>query len=132
MDSKNIKNGYYKLKTDDGPKWLHFSRLFIDKIKEVSGKNILEFGEYLKSLDNDLNMMSQFDAITDLTMAAMMAYDEKEGNDIDYDLYKVGEWLYWAMEEDEKVLVNIFDALKAATESRGKSRKGRFTPPKRK
>ena len=83
MANKSTKNGYYKLKTKDGDKWLHFSRLFISKLEEVSGKNISQFGELLQSLDNSLDLYGQFDAITDLSMAAMLAHDEKEGNDID-------------------------------------------------
>ena len=129
--NKSIKNGYYKLKTKDGDKWLHFSRLFISKIKEVSGKNIVEFGSYVSSLDESLNWQDQFDAITDLSMAAMLAHDEKEGNDIDYDLYKVGEWLYEATEKDDKVISDIFKALKQNLPEPGKNREGRFTPPKK-
>lgn len=128
---KSKQNGYYKLKTKDGDKWLHFSRLFVTKLKEVSGKNIVEFGEHLKTLDDSLNLTDQFDAITDLTMAAMLANDEKEGNDIDYDLYKVGEWLYYATEESSGVLADIIKTLQMATQKPGKQRKGRFSPPMR-
>ena len=130
--NKTKKNGYYKLKTKDGDRWLHFSRLFITKIKEVSGKDILEYGEYLKTLDNNLDVTKQFDAVTDLTIAAMMAYDEKEGNDIDYNLYKVGEWLYAAVEEDDRIIKGIFDTLNESLPKPGKIREGRFTPPVKK
>ena len=100
--NKSIKNGYYKLKTKDGDKWLHFSRLFISKLEEVSGKNIVEYGEYLKRIRRkSLDLTEQFDAITDLVHSAgIIANDEKEGNDIDYDSYK--GWrvvLYYATEE---------------------------------
>ena len=128
---KNKNNGYYKLKTKDGDKWLHFSRLFISKIEEVSGKDIVEFGHDLQLLDGSLDLTKQFDAITDLVMAGMLAYDEKNGNDVDYDLYKVGEWLYEATEKDDKVISNIFKALKQNLPEPGKNREGRFTPPKK-
>ena len=124
------ENGYYKLKTKDGDKWLHYSRLFLTRLEEVSGKDIVKFGEHLMSLDNSLNMEAQFDALTDLTMAAMLAYDEKEGNEIDYDLYKVGEWLYNAVEEDDKVFSDIINTLQAAT-SPGKQKEGRYRPQKK-
>ena len=126
--NKTTKNGYYKLKTTDGDKWLHFSRLFIDKIQEVSGKDITEFGSHLKMLDETMDSTSQFDAVTDLVMAAMMAHDEKEGKDIDYNLYKVGEWLYHATEEDDTVIAGIFSALNDSLPKQGKQREGRFTP----
>ena len=129
--NKSTKNGYYKLKTKDGDKWLHFSRLFISKLKEVSGKDINEFGEFLKSLDGSLDINAQFDAMTDLVMAGMLAYDEKEGNDTAYTLYNVGEWLHYACEEDESVLQGVFDALNGAMPKPGKKRAGRFTPPKK-
>ena len=128
---KNIKNAFYKLKTEDGEKWIHFNRLFVSKIKDVSGKDINQFGKHLQSLDNMLNWEEQFDAITDLVMAGMLAHDENEGNDITYDIEKVGEWLYYAMEEDDKVLANIFEALTSSTRRLGKKRTGRFTPPKK-
>ena len=130
--NKTKKNGYYKLKTKDGDRWLHFSRLFITKIKEISGKDILEYGEYLRSLDDSLDITEQFDAVTDLAMAAMLAYDEKEGNDIDYDLYKVGKWIFEATEKDETVIKGIFDTLNESLPKPGKIREGRFTPPVRK
>ena len=129
--NKSIKNGYYKLKTKDGDKWIHFSRLFISKLEEVSGKNIVEYGKYLRSLDEGLDITAQFDAITDLVMAGMLAHDEKEGNDIDYNLHKVGEWIYLATEEDDQVISNIYKALNGSLPKPGKKRVGRFTPPKK-
>ena len=117
MVSKNINNGYYKLKTEDGDKWLHFSRLFISKLEEVTGKNLVEYGEHLQSVDESIDITDQFDAVTDITMAAMAAYDEKNGNDVDYDLYKVGKWLWSACETDEMVIADIITAETGKEES---------------
>ena len=129
--NKTTKNGYYKLKTKDGDKWLHFSRLFVSKIKEVTDRDIVDYGEYLKTLDNSMDITEQFDAITDLVMAAMMSYDEANGQDSDYTAYNVGEWLYEATEDDDKVIEGIFDALNNSLPKPGKTREGRFSPPRK-
>ena len=139
--NKSTQNGYYKLKiyqpsednklTRTGSRWLCFNRLFGTKIKEVTGKDIFEFGEYLKQLDESIDLAEKFDAFTDLAHAAMLAYSEKEGEDIDYTGYNVGEWLYYAMENDDTVLLGITSALQNSLPKPGKKRAGRFTPPQK-
>ena len=108
------ERGYYELKWGDQSKWMHLaSRTFIGQIQEVTGKDIVAFGKDLSSTD-DKPQQEQFDKITDLVHAGFRAYDLEEGIDIDYNAYKVGNWLWEACNESDLVISGVYDTLNAA------------------
>ena len=113
---------------------MHFSRIFISKIKEVTGKSMTGFGQemvkveakikdFVESLKNEETMTTemmeqyeklnweQFDLFTDLVYAGMLAYSAEINEEVDYDQQIVGSWLWDAMNQDDKVLVGINKAL---------------------
>lgn len=116
---KILEKGYYELKWGDESKWLHFSRTSLSQLKKLTGKDIVEFGDELtKETDED----SQFDLVTDLIHSGFIAYDLEEGNDIDYNSYKVGNWLWLAIQDDQDIMKNIIKALEASLPKAGKQK----------
>ena len=88
------EKGYYQLKWGDNAKWMHLaSRTFIGQIQEVTGKDMVTFGKELAETDGK-GEQEQFNKITDLVHAGFRAYDLEEDIEIDYNAYKVGNWLH--------------------------------------
>ena len=139
--AKISENGYYQLPiytldektntyTQEEGKWTHFgTRKFVLNLQELTGKNLVEFGQYMKEIEDSIDLYDHFDAFTDLLEAAMRAYYQEQGKTIDFDTIKVGEWLYHAMENADKVMENINKALVESLPKAGKKKEGRFRPP---
>ena len=80
---------------------------FIANLQELTGKDITTWGKDLKDKDT----FGQGLAICELMYAAMAAFDQEEGNDIDYNIYKVRNWGVEAMNNDGELAKNIMDCL---------------------
>ncbi len=94
--AKTVQQGYYKLKGVN--KWLHFSMNCWVNLKQDSGKDIGTFGkEY-----DDADTIGKFMILTEVAYAAAKAYDQEEGNDIDYNIFKVRTWMEALKEDDAK------------------------------
>ena len=109
---KTIERGYFSIETDEGTKWAHFSRTFMGQLAEISDQDIVSVGKILENPDADPG--DQFDAITLLLHAGVRAYDLENDIEIDYNKYKVGNWLWDAMQEDADVAANLMKALMAS------------------
>ena len=108
---KTKERGYFKLDTPDGVKWAHFSRTFITQLQKHTGKDLVTWGQEINKTDDTL---TQFDAITDVLYAGMISFCLEEDLEQDFNLYKVGNWLWDSMNEDDNVASEIFETLQAA------------------
>ncbi len=111
MSIKTKERGYLKLNTENGPKYAHFSRTFWGQLKEVSGQDLVSLG---KSFQEEKSTEEQFDAITDLLESGFRAYDLENDIEIDYNTYKVGNWLWEAMNQDDNIGTEIIETLTAS------------------
>lgn len=82
----NKQRGYYSLKIGDKNRTMHFSMNFWASLTEV-----LDVG--LQDLEKVFSDKSQLSSIRAIIYCGLLAYDQEEGNEIDYNIYKVGSWL---------------------------------------
>ena len=82
----NKKRGYYSLKIGGKNRTMHFSMNFWANFTDLLNipldglSTLFEKGVSIKT-------------IRTLIYSALLAYDQEEGNEIDYTIYKVGSWL---------------------------------------
>lgn len=82
----NKQRGYYSLKIGGKNRTMHFSMNFWASLTEV-----LDVG--LQDLEKVFSDKSQLSSIRAIIYCGLLAYDQEEGNNIDYNIYKVGSWL---------------------------------------
>ena len=97
----NKKRGYYSLKIGGKIRTLHFSMNFWANFTDLLGISLDGLG---KVFENGISIT----AIRALVYSGLLAYDQEEGNEIDYNEYKVGFWLE-DINQDE--LVKIVNAM---------------------
>ena len=101
----NKKRGYYSLTIGGKKRTLHFSMnfwaAFTDTLK-------ISLSDIDKVFTNELNLNS----IRALVYAGILAFDQEEGNEIDYNLFKVGAWL------DDITTEQFNEIVSTLTESR--------------
>ena len=107
---KTIERGYFKLEFDEGAKWMHFSMTFLNQLKEIAGEDIMELIEKLNELENQ-PVGDIYAIVTCLCYAGLRAYDLEEDNEIDYNEYKVANWLTEATKKDPDTGPKIKEAL---------------------
>lgn len=95
------QRGYYKAKLGGKTRTLHFSMNFWSNFTESLGVSLDNIGEYFA---NGLSIK----AIRSLVYSALLAYDQEEGNEIDYNEFKVGIWLE---DVDAKILEEMIAAM---------------------
>ena len=82
----NKKRGYYSLSIGGKQRTLHFSMNFWAAFTDELQISLTEIDQVFS---NALNLNS----IRALVYSSLLAYDQEEGNEIDYNLFKVGAWL---------------------------------------
>lgn len=82
----NKKRGYYSLSIGGKQRTLHFSMNFWAAFTDEMQISLTEIDQVFS---NALNLNS----IRALVYSGLLAYDQEEGNEIDYNLFKVGAWL---------------------------------------
>ena len=82
----NKKQGYYSLKLGGKKRTLHFSMNFWASLTEELGVGLQDL---YKVFSNEMAISS----VRAIIYCGMIAYDQEEGNEIDYNVYKVGNWL---------------------------------------
>lgn len=82
----NKKRGYYSLSIGGKQRTLHFSMNFWAAFTDELQISLTEIDQVFS---NALNLNS----IRALVYSGLLAYDQEEGNEIDYNLFKVGAWL---------------------------------------
>lgn len=81
----NKQRGYFTIKLGGKNRTMHFSMNFWAAFTDELGISI---GDIDKVFNNQIN----FTTIRALVYAGILAYDQEEGNQIDYNVYKVGAW----------------------------------------
>jgi hypothetical protein len=82
----NKKRGYYSLMIGEKNRTLHFSMNFWAAFTDELNISLYQIDKFFSS---SLNL----NTIRALVYAGLLAYDQEEGNEIDYNIYKVGAWL---------------------------------------
>ena len=93
--NKTTTNGYYTVKSID--KTLHFSMNAWYNLKESTGNELTDYGNALK----EGSELEKAIALSDIIFAGMKAYDQEEGNEIDYNIYKIRGWLGGEIKADD-------------------------------
>jgi hypothetical protein len=97
----NKKRGYYTLTLGGRKRTMHFSMNFWTAFTEEMNVPLDKIGEVF---DGGISLSG----IRALIYAGILAHDQEEGNDIDYNIYKVGSWLD---EVDASELEKIVQAM---------------------
>mgnify|MGYP003959978847 FL=1 len=82
----NRKRGYYTLKLGGKNRTLHFSMNFWANFTEAQGVALDQIGEIF-------SQGLSLSAIRDLIYSALLANDQENNNEIDYNKFTVGAWL---------------------------------------
>jgi len=82
----NRKRGYYTLKLGGKNRTLHFSMNFWANFTEAQGETLGQIGEIF-------SQGLSLSAIRDLIYSALLANDQENNNEIDYNKFTVGAWL---------------------------------------
>jgi len=82
----NRKRGYYTIKLGGKNRTLHFSMNFWANFTEAQGVALDQIGEIFSE---GLSLS----AIRDLIYSALLANDQENNNEIDYNKFTVGAWL---------------------------------------
>jgi len=97
----NKQRGFFAIKLGGKQRTMHFSMNFWAAFTDELGISI---GQIDKVFSAEMN----FNTLRALVYAGILAYDQEEGNLIDYNVYKVGAWCDELTTED---FTNITNAL---------------------
>lgn len=101
----NKKRGYYTITLGGKERTLHFSMNFWANFTDLMGISLDKLGEIFEG-------GISISAIRALVYSAILAYDQEEGNEIDYNQFKVGAWL------EDLNAEQLTDIVNAMTQSR--------------
>ena len=96
---ENRKRGYCQLKIGGKIRTLHFSMNFWAAFEQASGYSISEID---KVFGSGLSLSS----MRALVYSGLLAYDQENGNEIDYTIYSVGDWMEDMTPDSLTLLVN--------------------------
>lgn len=82
----NKRRGYYTTKLGGRQRTLHFSMNFWANFTDIMDVPLDKIGELFSG-------GVSVSAIRALVYSAILAFDQEEGNEIDYNEFKVGSWL---------------------------------------
>ena len=97
----NKKRGYYTLNLGGKQRVMHFSMNFWANFTDILDISLEKIGEVF---ENGVSIKS----LRALVYSGLLAYDQEEGNEIDYNEFKVGNWLE---DVDEKMLTDMIDSM---------------------
>ena len=95
----NKKRGYYTLELGGQKRNLHFSMNFWANFTDILKMPLDKIGNIF---DGGLSITG----IRALVYSGLLAYDQEEGNEIDYNEFKVGSWLEDLKPEELENMVN--------------------------
>jgi len=82
----NKRRGYYTTKLGGRQRTLHFSMNFWANFTEIMNVPLDKIGDLFAG-------GVSISAIRALVYSAILAFDQEEGNEIDYNQFKIGSWL---------------------------------------
>jgi hypothetical protein len=95
----NQKRGYCQLNIGGKIRTLHFSMNFWAAFEQASGFSISEIDKVFSS---GLSLSS----MRALVYSGLLAYDQENGNEIDYTIYTVGDWMEDVDQNQLTLIVN--------------------------
>ena len=95
----NKKRGYYTIELGGKQRTLHFSMNFWANFTDILNISLDKLGEVF-------NGGISISAIRALVYSAILAYDQEEGNEIDYNQFKVGAWLEDLNQEELEKMIS--------------------------
>ena len=107
MAKSNKLRGYLDLPTNDGNKTIHFSMNFVAVLQDLVEGDLTEMLTKLPTLDS----IAQSEMLSQITFAGLAAYALEEDLEVDYNLFKVRDWLYAVMQDDKKYLETLLETL---------------------
>ena len=119
------QRGYYDLKTDEGVQTLHFSANCWYNVLEDTGMQADVFGNKLQELFNAKvpDTLKILNHLTDLAYAAAKAYDQEQGNKIEYNRFKVRDWMASLKEEDSNAFALAMTGASEVPDKKGKQKR---------
>ena len=115
MNTANKYKGYFDFPVGEGEtKKMHFSMNFVFLLQDITEKD-------LTTWLTDLEKASETDqgfGLCQIVFAALAAYDLEEENEVDYNVYKVRNWVFNALMEDPDLPQAL---MKAMTDALGGS-----------
>jgi len=116
----NKKRGYIDIKVGNKNRTLHFSMNFWSEFTEQLGISLQDIGG---AFQNGISIKG----LRALVYSAILANDQENGNEIDYNLFTVGAWLDELDAEKINEIVEVMlqskilgNSLNGETESKGK------------
>ena len=97
----NPQRGYYSLHIGGKERTLHFSMNFWVAFEQATGFGI---GQLSEVFAGGISLMT----IRGIIYAGLLANDQEQGNEIDYTIYSVGEWL---ADIEASEITNISEAM---------------------
>jgi hypothetical protein len=97
----NQKRGYCQLNIGGKIRTLHFSMNFWAAFEQASGFSISEID---KVFGSGLSLSS----MRALVYSGLLAFDQENGNEVDYTIYSVGDWME---DVDQSALTLIVETL---------------------
>ena len=95
---------------------MHFSMNFVFLLSEIVDDNLTDWLGKLGTLEN----VDQGIALSQLAFAGLAAYDQEEGNDVDYNAFKVRDWLYNALEDNPSIAEEMLAVMEKSFSQVGK------------
>tara|TARA_R110002012_G_scaffold321131_3_gene547709 strand:- start:3307 stop:3702 length:396 start_codon:yes stop_codon:yes gene_type:complete len=95
----NKKRGYYTLKLGGKNRTLHFSMNFWANFTDLLNVPLDKIGEIFEG-------GISISAIRGLVYSGLLAYDQEENNEVDYNEFKVGSWLEDITQTDLEKMIN--------------------------
>ena len=125
---KTITNGYYQLPNEQ---WLHFSTNCWYNLQHNTGKSVTAWFEEYEELTKKNDILGRYNLLAELAFAAARAYDQEEDNEIDYNFFKVRNWMSEVKAEDA---LDLFKAVSwnANLPDSGKKQEGSKETPTKK
>ena len=118
MTKANKIRGYYDFPMGNGDtKKMHFSMNFVFILQDIIDEDL---AEWLKGMEN-MDSNEQGIALSQLVYAGLSAYDLEEGNVVEYNIYKVRDWLFTAMQNDSKLALDLLGEMTKAFSGLGKT-----------
>lgn len=116
----NKKRGYIDMKVGNKNRTLHFSMNFWSEFTEQLGISLADIGG---AFQNGISIKG----LRALVYSAILANDQENGNEIDYNLFTVGAWLDELDAEKINEIVEVMlqskilgNSLNGETETKGK------------
>ena len=110
MANKTKQRGYFKLSTEDGDRWMHFSMNFLLNLEDLTEQTTTEWGTELKKLEG----IQQVSALCDAVFCAMIAYSQENDEEVNYNIYAVRDWVAEAAQKDPKIISEMAEVLTAS------------------